>query len=107
MNNELSRREFLVAAPAAAWVMARSAGGRNPGASGSSGLMLLEPFDYTGVRLLGSRWQRQYQSARDTYFGFSNDNILKGFREAAGLPAPGHTLGDGARRTAVPCSDSG
>jgi DUF1680 family protein len=93
MNNQLSRREFLIAAPAAAVVLASTAGGKQPVTSGKSAQVILEPFDYKGVHLLDSYWKRQYQSARDTYFGFSNDNILKGFRDEAGLPAPGHTLG--------------
>lgn len=93
MKSQLSRREFMVAAPAAAWVMARSASHGVPRPAGSTSRVLIEPFDYSGVRLLSSRWQQQYHSARDTYLGISNDNILKGFREAAGLPAPGHTLG--------------
>ena len=101
MNNQLSRREFLIAAPAAALVTARSAGGKEPRPSRSSGRVLLEPFDYKGVRLLGSRWQQQYQSARDTYFGISNDNILKGFRDAAGLPAPGQTLGGWCKKNSA------
>ena len=56
-------------------------------------LTKIEPFNFRGVRLLKSRWQEQYQSARDFYHGVSDDDILCGFRAAAGLPAPGKTLG--------------
>jgi DUF1680 family protein len=54
---------------------------------------VLEPFDYRGVRLLPSPWERQYRKGRDFYFGISDDDILHGFRKAAGLPAPGSVLG--------------
>jgi DUF1680 family protein len=58
----------------------------------------LRPFDYDGVRLTGGRWARQYQSARDYYLGVSTDDILCGFRRAAGLAAPGQPLGGWASR---------
>jgi uncharacterized protein len=85
MNNGTRRREFLAAAAAvpAALSTAWSAAPR----------VLVEPFDYQGVRLRESRWQQQYQTARHFYLGISDDDILKGFRAAAGLPAPGKTLG--------------
>jgi DUF1680 family protein len=54
----------------------------------------LEPFDYAGVTLRQSRWQLQSASARDFYAGLSNDDILHGYRLAAGIAdAPGRTLG--------------
>lgn len=53
----------------------------------------LQAFDYEGVQLLESRWQKQFQSARDYYLSVSDDDILHGYRSAAGLPAPGQTLG--------------
>jgi len=52
----------------------------------------LAPFDYHGVRLLESPWQKQYQETRDFYYKIPDDNALKGFRERAGLPAPGVKL---------------
>jgi hypothetical protein len=45
------------------------------------------------VRLLDSRWQQQLQQNRAYYLSLTNDDILHGFREAAGLPAPGMPLG--------------
>jgi len=53
----------------------------------------LQPFNYRGVRLRKSRWLDQYQAARDYYLEVSNDDILQGWRAAAGLPAPGKPLG--------------
>jgi uncharacterized protein len=56
--------------------------------------VVLEPFDYTGVTLRQSTWQRQVSSGRDFYYGLSNDDILHGYRVAAGAAgAPGRALG--------------
>src|ERR1700734_2939367 len=57
----------------------------------------LEPFDYQGVRLLDGMLKTQYDRTRAFYFGISNDDILKGFRERAGLPAPGQNMGGWAQ----------
>ena len=55
--------------------------------------VLLSPFDYEGVLLLPSRWQQQFASGCDYYLNVSDDDILHGFRKAAGLSAPGAPLG--------------
>lgn len=60
--------------------------------SGDS-VIKLEPFDYHGVQLRESRWLDQFKSGRDYYLGVSDDDILHGYRVAAGLPAPGQPLG--------------
>jgi DUF1680 family protein len=83
--SEVDRREFLVAVPAAAYALTRS--------SSEPASHALESFDYRGVRLLPSPWERQYRNGRDFYFGVSDDDILHGFRKAAGRPAPGRPLG--------------
>jgi DUF1680 family protein len=49
-------------------------------------------FDYDGVTLHPSRFQEQMERARDVYFNLPNDDVLKGFRRRAGLPAPGHGM---------------
>lgn len=97
MNNKITRREFLKAAPPTTWVLAQSVRGATLQSSDSSSRIRLEPFNYRGVQLRKSRWQEQYQSARDFYLSVSDDDILKGFRSAAGLPAPGKTLGGWCR----------
>ncbi|MEZ5317150.1 MAG: glycoside hydrolase family 127 protein [Vicinamibacterales bacterium] len=55
--------------------------------------MRLEPFDYDGVRLLDSQWQRQMAAGRDYYRAIPDDDILHGCRAEAGLDAPGRPLG--------------
>jgi len=92
-----SRRDFVAAAGAAVPTMiAGQASSRGTRAAVKS---VIEPFHYSGVRLRPSRWQKQFQSARDYYFGISDDDILHGYRAQAGLPAPGKPLGGWAART--------
>ena len=80
-----SRRDFVRTASAVA--------GALPLMGKSTQSAQIEPFDYRGVRLLKSRWQQQFQNSRDYYLAVSNDDILHGWRAAAGLAAPGKPLG--------------
>ncbi|HEY3861935.1 MAG TPA: beta-L-arabinofuranosidase domain-containing protein [Verrucomicrobiae bacterium] len=84
----MNRREFLgtIAAASAAVL----AGGS---AVAEAKRCVLEAFEFSGVSLRPSRWQRQFARARDFYIQVPNDDILRGFRLPAGLPAPGKTLG--------------
>src|ERR1700734_860445 len=50
---------------------------------------LIRAFDYRGVRLLESPLQQQMLRTRDLYFNMSNDDMLRGYRRMANLPAPG------------------
>jgi DUF1680 family protein len=52
----------------------------------------LEPFDYSGVRLLDGMLRSQALYARDFFMRIPDDNLLVGFRKRAGLPAPGTSL---------------
>ena len=58
----------------------------------SKGKVVLDTFDFQGVRLLPSLFSRQLAQTRETYYNIANDDILKGFRLRAGLPAPGRGL---------------
>ena len=51
------------------------------------------PFDYRGVTLDGGRLRLQLDEVRDYYLRIPNDDLLKGFRQRAKLPAPGKDLG--------------
>ena len=100
MSSDIPRREFLKSVPPAAYVLAQTPRGPSAGRGGSeyqtqeaSSEIVLQTFDYEGVALGDSRWREQYQNARDYFAALSEDDILKGFRGAVGLPAPGETLG--------------
>ncbi len=93
MTAEMSRRSFLKTVPVVAWAAAHVTQGAPTQPPAPPGRLKVEPFDYQGVRLRESRWQKQYQAARDFYFGVSDDDILHGYRRAAGRPAPGKPLG--------------
>jgi hypothetical protein len=106
MSERTNRRDFLKTAavlPAAlAAELPSTAGASLSSHAGESpvevaGQYALQPFDYDDVRLGASRWRDQFESARDFYFGVANDDILHGYRKAAGLPAPGKPLGGWAR----------
>src|SRR5215472_7804196 len=96
MDSDPRRRDFLRTIPAAAGVLASI--GRTPAAADPR--IKLEPFDYQGVQLLPSRWQQQVEGARAFYLGLPDDDVLLGFRAAAGLAAPGRPLEGWARSTA-------
>jgi DUF1680 family protein len=53
----------------------------------------IQPFNYRSVRLRASFLRDQYQHMRDYFLAIPDDDMLKGFRERAGLPAPGQHLG--------------
>ncbi|MBV9851249.1 MAG: glycoside hydrolase family 127 protein [Armatimonadetes bacterium] len=53
----------------------------------------LQPFDYQGVRLLDGPLQDRMRATREFYLAIPDDDILRGFRRKAGLPAPGRDMG--------------
>ena len=78
MPGQLNRREFAKLA-AGACCAAGFLG--NHQFYGADAPCKLELFDYSGVRLLDSRFKSQYQSARDLFLNIPNDNLLLGFRQ--------------------------
>lgn len=56
------------------------------------GHSVLRPLDYHGVTLQDSLFKRQFDEVRDFYLRLPNDDILRGYRLRAGLPAPGAEL---------------
>jgi len=86
----MNRRAFVQTLTAGAALMAQSS-------NAGPGPTRLAAFDYDGVRLRDSRWSRQVEAAREFYLGLPNDDILHGFRKAAGMPAPGKPLGGWCR----------
>src|SRR4051812_5746172 len=50
---------------------------------------LLEPFNYHGVSIDAGLIKKQLDEVHDFYLQIPNDDLLKGFRARAGLPAPG------------------
>jgi uncharacterized protein len=105
MTRDITRRKFIaqaargaaaasLAGPLAGFARASTASNQTGGVPPSAPAgILLEPFDYSGVRLLDGRLKSQYDAMRDYYFAIPDDDILKGFRARAGLSAPGTDLG--------------
>jgi DUF1680 family protein len=99
--SDFTRRDFLAAGAAVTAGLLLNT--RSPAAEAAAPALAaaklkLQPFDYQGVKLLPSRWQAQFQSARDFYLNVSNDDILHAYRAAANLPAPGKNLGGWCER---------
>lgn len=99
----MDRREF-VAGAVSVYVGSRAAVayGLGRGSAGAvdrgRGTVALENFEYRGVRLLPGQFLDQVKYARDVFFNLSNDDLLLGFRKAAGLPAPGTPMKGWARK---------
>jgi DUF1680 family protein len=89
MPNQLNRREFTKLAAGACCAAGFLGTQPLPAADASR---KLELFEYSGVTLLRSRFKDQYQQARDLFFNIPNDNLLLGFRQRAGVAAPGQPL---------------
>lgn len=53
----------------------------------------LMAFDYAGVRLSDGLLKTQFNATRNCYLSIPDADILKGFRQQAGLPAPGEDMG--------------
>jgi uncharacterized protein len=53
----------------------------------------IQAFDYRGVRLDDGRVKGMLEEVKDYYLRIPNDDLLKGFRQRAGRPAPGRDLG--------------
>ncbi len=105
---DVNRRTFLASLPAAAGALAHVAnGGAAPeapmpahGTGSAHGVAFpLRTFDYAGVSLRPSHWLEQYRTNREYYYNVPNEDILHGYRAAAGLPAPGRALGGWSRPT--------
>lgn len=95
---KMPRRDFLKSVPVAAFAAANIAEGlAQETPAGSSAKLVIQAFNYEGVRLLPSRWQKQYEAARDFWLALPEDDILHGYRLAAGMDAPGKPLGGWCR----------
>ncbi|MGF7149831.1 hypothetical protein FHS96_003488 [Sphingomonas zeicaulis] len=97
-NHDLSRRGFFqcaacaaaalgaAAAPGGAWAAAAARGA-------GRGAEAVHEFPYGAVKLTGGRIKDQYDRVQAHYLALDNDRVLKVFRQAAGLPAPGPDMG--------------
>ena len=63
------------------------------GAAAQSATTALRPVRYADVALLDGPMLRQFQSTHAALLEMNEDALLKPFRQAAGLPAPGENFG--------------
>jgi uncharacterized protein len=89
MDTGHTRRDFVATAVVGALTSATA----GPAAAIPPGARIaIEPFSYTGVRLLDGPLRKQFEHAREFYLNIPSDSLLKGFRQRAGKPAPGQDL---------------
>ena len=97
MAGKPSRRDFIKTSLGTAAVSYLGPKGASTSAVASTGApqnhRVLETFNYKGVTLDGGPLRRQFDQVRDDYLRIPNDDLLKGFRQRAGLAAPGIDLG--------------
>ena len=62
---------------------------------------IIHPFNFEGVQLLPGRLNDQFQQVKAFYLALDEDDMLKGFRERAGLPAPGEGIGGAYSNSAL------
>ncbi len=93
----MNRRDFVKLSVGAA--LAPALAGAAPAAQTSAkeerlkAPRALTAFDYRGVTLLPGPLADRAAAAREFYLAIPDDDILKGFRRKAGLPAPGQDMG--------------
>jgi DUF1680 family protein len=58
-----------------------------------SDLTVIEPFNYASVQLRPGMFKDQFEHTKNHFLSIPNDDLLKPFREKAGLDAPGEDLG--------------
>src|SRR5215471_11151498 len=92
-DHKIARRDFLAAGAAVAAGAVLSKPVLAAPKSDESDRLAIKTFDYRGVALKPSRWQDQFEKAREFYYEVPEDDVLHGWRAAAGLAAPGKPLG--------------
>ena len=91
----LSRRGFLKTSAATGALSVASARGLLPSQSSSQATprTKLDQFSYGDVQLLEGPMLDQFNTNHSFFLGMSDDALLKPFRQAAGMAAPGEDMG--------------
>ncbi|MGA7341645.1 MAG: beta-L-arabinofuranosidase domain-containing protein [Terracidiphilus sp.] len=90
---KLTRRDFSKLIPCAAFATPVYGAEATKALTGAASIPRLESFNYAGVRLLDGPLKRQFQACSEIFSNIPNDSIVYGFRQRAGLPSPGKSLG--------------
>jgi uncharacterized protein len=97
MTLDLNRRTFLksAGATAASTYVAKAipAWGVSAEKSLVAVVLPLATFAYSDVQLLDGPMRRQFEQNHARFLNLEDDRLLKVFRQAAGLPAPGDDMG--------------
>lgn len=96
MAPRIDRRTFLKAASAGAAALAASSSLSEARAAEKGLVAVTTPLatvPYGDVQLLDGPMKRQFQENHERFLHLDDDRLLKVFRQAAGLPAPGQDMG--------------
>lgn len=95
MTRDFSRRSFLKTGSAAAGLAAlgRRGWAESVAEAQDGGATKLSQFDYAEVELLEGPMREQFRANHAFFLALSEDSLLKPYRQAAGLPAPGEDMG--------------
>jgi uncharacterized protein len=97
MTLDLNRRTFLKSAGATAASTYVAKAIPAWGVSAEKSLVAVVPrlatFAYSDVQLLDGPMKRQFEQNHARFLNLEDDRLLKVFRQAAGLPAPGDDMG--------------
>lgn len=94
MTEHVSRRSFLMTGAAAAGLAAlHPRGWAQTPAHAQNGPTKLSQFDYSQVELLEGPMREQFRANHAFFLALNEDSLLKPYRKAAGLPAPGEDMG--------------
>lgn len=88
---DFSRRSLLKVGGGLAAGLFAGEGMADAGATSAAPMM--QPVDYRDVVLLDGPMREQFRAQHATLLALDDDALLKPFRRAAGLPAPGADLG--------------
>ncbi len=94
MAENVSRRSFLMTSAAAAgFASLQRRGWAQALAAKRDAATKLAQFDYSQVELLDGPMQQQFRANHAFFLALNEDSLLKPYRKAAGLPAPGEDMG--------------
>src|SRR6266581_1047594 len=90
----MTRRDFMRRAGAGAAGAVRATRGISAACPDAEAeRQLLFPFNYVDVKLTGGPLLDQFQRIHRAYLTLDEDQVLKVYRQRAGLPAPGPDMG--------------
>src|ERR1700751_1731606 len=90
---EFSRRSFLKSGSGAATLSVLPRAFAQTAIEPNKGVVKLTQFDYSQIELLDGPMREQFRANHSFFLALDEDSLLRPFRQAAGMPAPGEDMG--------------